>query len=66
MLWSVALFRSGKDRWVAIAGLVAGLGPAIALVVGAVRLDVGGMTLVVVCQAAWIVIVGIQMIRARI
>jgi hypothetical protein len=66
VLWSIALFRIGKDRWVAIAGLVAGLGPAIALVVGAVRLDVGGMTLVVVCQAAWIVIVGIQMIRARI
>ena len=66
VLWSAALFRSGRDRWVGIAGLVAGLGPAIALVVGAVRLDVGGMTLVVVCQAAWIVIVGIQMIRAKI
>ena len=66
VLWSAALFRSGQDRWVGIAGFVAGLGPAIALLVGAVRLDVGGMTLVVVCQAAWIVIVGIQMIRARI
>ena len=66
VLWSAALFRNGQDRWVGIAGFVAGLGPAIALLVGAVRLDVGGMTLVVVCQAAWIVIVGIQMIRTKI
>jgi hypothetical protein len=66
VLWSAALFHSGRDRWVGIAGFLAGLGPAIALVIGAVRLDVGGMTLVVVCQAAWIVMVGIQMIRARI
>jgi len=65
VLWSLALF-GGRDRWVAIAGFVAGLAPAIALLIGAVRLDVGGMTLVVVCQAAWIVIVGIQLIRARI
>jgi len=66
VLWSAALFRNGQDRWVGISGFVAGLGPAIALLVGAVRLDVGGMTLVVVCQAAWIVIVGIQMIRTKI
>ena len=54
------------DRWVGIAGFVAGFAPAIALLAGVVRLDVGGMTLVVICQAAWIVIVGIQMVRARI
>jgi hypothetical protein len=66
VLWSVALFRGGRDRWVGIAGFIAGLAPAIALVAGVIRLDVGGMTLVVVLQAIWIVIVGIQLIRARI
>jgi hypothetical protein len=66
VLWSLALFRGGRDRWVGIAGLIAGLAPAIALLTGVIRLDVGGMTLVVICQAAWIVIVGIQLVRARI
>ena len=64
--WSVALIHRTRDRWVGIAGFVAGFAPAIALLAGVVRLDVGGMTLVVICQAAWIVIVGIQMVRARI
>jgi len=66
VLWSVALLRGERDRWVAIAGLVAGLAPAIALVAGVIRLDVGGMTIVVICQAVWIVIVGIQLVRAKI
>jgi hypothetical protein len=66
VLWSIALLREpGTGRWLAWAGFVAGLAPAIALLAGAIRLDVHGMTLVVIGQAAWNLAAGVALIRAR-
>jgi hypothetical protein len=64
--WSIALFADRANRWLAVVGFVIGAAPVVALLVGAIRLDVTGMTLVVVCQAVWNVLVGIQLIRAKI
>lgn len=67
VLWSLALVRVNRSHlWLAVVGLVVGLGPALALLAGAIRLDVGGMTLVVVCQAVWTIGVGVQLIRGKI
>ena len=67
VLWSIALGRTRRDnRGIAALGLTVGALPALALLFGLLHLDVTGMTIVVVCQAAWIVAVGVQLVRARI
>jgi hypothetical protein len=65
LLWSVALLRRPCDfhRATGFLGLASGGAPLAALLLGAQRLDVRGMTLVVVAQAAWSVAVGAQMFR---
>jgi hypothetical protein len=40
--------------------------PAVALVAGVIRLDVTGMTLVVVAEAIWNVAAGVALIRGRL
>jgi hypothetical protein len=67
LLWSIALFHaSRRHAWIAAIGVLAGAAPAIGLIVGALQLDVRGMTLVVVCQTAWLAAVGVQLIRREI
>ncbi|HEX5123958.1 MAG TPA: hypothetical protein VFV97_11990 [Rhodanobacteraceae bacterium] len=67
VLWSVALLHDhARPRWLAIVGFATGLGPAIALFAGAVRLDVHGMLLVVIAQAIWNLAAGTELIRGRI
>jgi hypothetical protein len=67
VLWSIAFLHDrSRWRWLAIVGFVAGLAPAIALLAGAVRLDVHGMLLVVVAQAIWNLAAGTELIRGRI
>jgi hypothetical protein len=65
LLWSVALMRRPRAFHLAtgLLGLASGGVPLAALLLGALRLDVRGMTLVVVAQAAWNVAVGAQMFR---
>lgn len=67
LLWSIALrhARTG-NRWIALLGVPIGALPALALLFGFVHLDVRGMMLVVVCQAAWIIAVGAQMVRGAL
>ncbi len=66
-LWSADLAReSGAARWTGVLGLVAGAGLVIALPTGIGRLDVPGMTLVLVVWAAWFLAVGTLMILRRV
>lgn len=64
VLWAFALFRAHRPAWMAAVGLLAGAAPAIALAAGLIRLDVTGMMLVVVCQTAWNLIAGVELVRA--
>ena len=66
LAWSVALLHDRAQRWLAIVGLAASVLPALALVAGATRLDVSGMTLVVIAEAIWNVAVGVALIRGRL
>jgi hypothetical protein len=65
-LWSIALLHDrARGRWLAIIGFVTGLAPAVALLAGAIRLDVHGMLLVVLAQAIWNLAVGVELIRSK-
>jgi hypothetical protein len=66
LAWSVALLHDRAQRWLAIVGFAASVLPALALVAGVIRLDVTGMTLVVVAEAVWNVAVGVALIRGRL
>ena len=66
-LWSADLARDrGPARWTGVLGLVAGASLVIALPAGIARLDLAGMTLVVVVWAAWFLAVGTLMIQRRV
>jgi hypothetical protein len=65
--WSLDLLRdSGVPRNVGILGLLVSVVPALALMFGLLRLDVPGMTAVLLLQAVWNVAVGVGMMRSRI
>jgi hypothetical protein len=66
LAWSFALLHDRKQRWLAIVGFAASVLPALALVAGLVRLDVTGMTLVVVAEAVWNMAVGLALIRGKV
>lgn len=64
MCWSLDLCHEpGARRVVGILGCLVGLVPALALIFGALHLDVPGLTLVVAMQATWNIAVVILMIR---
>jgi hypothetical protein len=66
-LWSADLVRdTGPARWTGVLGLVAGAGLVIALPAGIGRLDLTGMTLVLVVWAVWFLAVGTLMILRRV
>lgn len=66
-LWSADLARdTGPARWTGVLGLVAGAGLVIALPAGIGRLDLAGMTLVLVVWAVWFLAVGTLMILRRV
>jgi hypothetical protein len=61
--WSADLCRnSGPRRAVGVFGLLLGLAPALALMLGEIHLDVHGMTEVVMAQAVWNSAVALLMI----
>jgi hypothetical protein len=64
--WSIALLHERARRWLAFVGLAASVLPAVALVAGVIRLDVTGMTLVVVAEAIWNVAAGVVLLRGRL
>ena len=65
LAWSIALFGERENRWLAYVGLFASLAPAAALLFGAIRLNVSGMMIVVLCEAAWNIAAGIFLIRSK-
>jgi hypothetical protein len=65
VLWSLDLWRgSGADRAVGAFGCVVGLAPMGALAIGAIHLDVHGMTIVALLDAAWQLAIAALLIRA--
>jgi hypothetical protein len=65
-LWSADLAReTGAVRWLGVLGLVAGAGLVLALPTG-IRLNLAGMTLVVVVWGVWFLAVGTLMILRRV
>jgi hypothetical protein len=66
LAWSVALLRVRTHRVLALIGLLASVLPAFALGAGMIRLDVSGMTIVVVAEAVWNIAAGVTLIRGRL
>ena len=65
--WSLDLLRDrGGARLLGVFGIVTGLGCALALCCGVLRLDVHGMTIVTVLDALWTVGVGCLLWRAAL
>ncbi len=64
VLWTIDLLRSRQlARLLGVFGLLIGLLPAAALAFGTLRLDVPGMTQVVLLQSVWNIGVGVLLIR---
>ncbi|MFI4967334.1 MAG: hypothetical protein ACHQAU_01305 [Gammaproteobacteria bacterium] len=66
LAWSVGLLHSaGWARGVGVIGILAGLSPALALIMGGLHLDVQGMMLVILVQAVWNICIGTLLISER-
>lgn len=64
--WSLDLLRgAGLQRTIGVLGVLVGLGPAAALVFGAIALNVHGMLLVVILQAIWTLGIGTLLLTQR-
>jgi hypothetical protein len=62
--WSLDLLRrAGLERALGVAGMAIGLGCVAALIAGVLQLDVHGMMLVLVLQAAWTIGLGVLLIH---
>jgi hypothetical protein len=62
--WSLDLLRrAGFERALGAAGIAIGLGCVAALIAGVLQLDVHGMMLVLVLQAAWTIGLGVLLIH---
>jgi hypothetical protein len=67
LLWSIELLRAPRAAPIAgCLGVLVAVGPVALLAFGAMTLDVGGMTLVVVAQALWSLAVSVPLMRARL
>ncbi|MEP7016342.1 MAG: hypothetical protein ABI925_12945 [Verrucomicrobiota bacterium] len=65
-LWSALIVkRSSFSIALGIYGLVLGPGIVIAMMVGALRLDVHGFGLIVFCQALWFIVAGVILVRSK-
>jgi hypothetical protein len=66
-LWSIDLLRdAGVPRMIGVLGVLTSAAPLMAIPFGVMRLDVPGMTTVILLQAAWNIAVGLSMARSRI
>jgi hypothetical protein len=66
-LWSADLARDrGPVRWTGVLGLIAGAGLVIAIPAEIGRLDLTGMTLVVVVWTVWFLALGTLMIQRKV
>jgi hypothetical protein len=62
VLWSGSAFRNGGlSRWAAIFGCVIALVIIVGISLGRLRLDVQGMAAVMLGQAIWFIVVGVQL-----
>jgi hypothetical protein len=64
-LWSIDLLRreAGWRRGIGVAGILIGAVPAVALILGALHLNVQGMSAVVILQSLWCCSVGVIFLR---
>jgi drug/metabolite transporter (DMT)-like permease len=67
LLWGVALLRAEgtPSRILGLAGIAAGAVPAVLLLVGAMRMDVGGALLAYGLQAMWGALAGAALLSGR-
>lgn len=67
-LWSVDLILRGPmaNRLVGVAGLLAGIGPMVAIASGSVSMDLAGAMAIYAVHALWAALVGIQLLRRAI
>jgi hypothetical protein len=65
LLWSLLILRGG-NRLVGLYGIGASLVPVIVLALNVVTLNVTGMMIVVLIQASWNAMIGIQLFRNRL
>lgn len=65
ILWSMSGLRNGGiGRKIAVYGCVSGAVLIVLILIGHLRLDVHGMTAVVLAQAIWFIVVGVQLVQA--
>ena len=62
--WSLDFFRrAGFERVLGVVGIIVGVWTFVALITGALQLDVHGMLLVVVLQSMWVAGVGLLLLK---
>jgi hypothetical protein len=67
LLWSIALLqREPRHVWIGLLGVIAAVAPVALIALDIIRLDVSGMTIVVVCQTVWYVLVGVALASGKI
>lgn len=67
LLWSIAFLQRPRRRVrIGLLGVIAGGGPVVLIALDIIRLDVFGMTTVVVCQTVWYVLVGVALAWGKI
>ena len=65
-LWGVELLRrGGLARWLGLAGVAAGIVPAVLLATGAIRMDVAGAFLVYAVHVGWAALVGAWLLAGK-
>ena len=66
ILWSISVLRNGGlGRGVAIYGCVVAPLIILGIGIGHLRLDVHGMTIVMLGQVIWFIVVGFQLLRSH-
>jgi hypothetical protein len=66
-LWSVELLRTRRAHWwLGVSGLLFSAAPALAILSGAISLNLHGAILVFACQTAWNIAVGTALIRRKV
>jgi hypothetical protein len=67
VLWSCTLLRAPRpNAWLGVCGLLLGAGPALAVMFGAISMNLQGAILFLACQSLWNLAVGITLVRGKL